>query len=76
MTQKPEITRNGILACQCCVPESWTDEEALEFVNKVNPSGISNGWSMRKQGSKYLNGANERIPCEERAGFVHIMFDV
>ena len=73
--QKPEVTRNGMLDCQVCIPKDWTDEQALTFVSMANPCGTQAGWEMRKQGSKYLNGANERVPCEEREGFVHIMFD-
>lgn len=72
---QPAITRHGILDCQVCVPESWTDDQAKEFVDDLNPTGLATGWSMRKTGDKYLAGAPERCPCEERKGFVHIMFD-
>lgn len=73
--EKPEVTIHNFLDCQVCVPKDWSDEQALTFVNMANPCGTKAGWSMRKQGSKYLGGASERVPCEGREGFVHIMFD-
>ena len=73
--QKPEVVRYGVLDCQVCIPKDWTNEQALDFVSKINPCGTQAGWKMRKQGSKYLNGAGERVPCKERKGFVHICFD-
>lgn len=73
--EKPEVTHSGMLDCQVCVPKDWTDEQALTYVSTANPCGTTSGWAMRKQGSKYLNGVDERVPCHEREDFVHIMFD-
>ena len=66
-----EVTRRGALDMQVCVPTKWTDSEAELFAERENPCG----WVIRKQGDKLLNGDNERVPCVERAGFVHIMLD-
>ena len=63
------------LDMQVCVPEDWTDEQALDFVEKEWPCGTINGWQLRKNGHKLLSGSPERQPCAERDGFVHIMFD-
>lgn len=70
-----EVTRMGVLDMQVCVPEDFTDEQVKAFANEANPCGTSYGWTIRQQGSKYLAGANERVPCEERPGHVHIMLD-
>lgn len=72
---KPEVTRNGILSMQVCVPAGWTDEQVEHFANKENPAGTSGGWGIRKEGDKWLSGCPERVQCEQRAGCVHIMLD-
>lgn len=72
---KPMVTHTGLLDMQVCVPEGWTDNEAHDFASRENPCGTFNGWAMRKNGDEALGGCDERVPCVERAGFVHIMFD-
>ncbi len=70
-----EVTRRGVFDMQVCVPTEWTDRQALDFAKKENPSGTESGWHIRKQGSVLLAGDNERVSCEERAGYIHIMLD-
>lgn len=70
-----EVTRRGALDMQVCVPEKWKNKNVVEFANTHNLCGTRNGWVIRKQGSKYLAGDKERVACEERKGFVHIMLD-
>ena len=70
----PEITKNGI-DMQVCVPSEWTDEQVAEFANSCNPSGTEAGWAIRKEGSKFLAGCPERVPCQDRNEMVHIMLD-
>lgn len=75
MKELPEVTKYGVLDMQVCVPEDWSDDHAEEFANTENPAGTSGGWQMKHTGSKTLAGCNERVKCEERQGFVHIMFE-
>jgi len=70
-----EVTRRNSLDMQVCVPKDWTDEQVKEFADRENLCGTANGWSIRKEGDKLLNGAPERQPCEGRGGYVHIMLD-
>ena len=70
-----EVTMSGPLDMQVCVPESWTDGEILFFAEREHPCGTENGWSIRKKGSRFLAGVGERVPCEERDRFVHVMLD-
>lgn len=70
-----EITKNGLLDCQVCVPENWNDDEVLAFVAVNNPCGTDPGWSIRREGDEALKGAPERMPCASRPGHVHIMLD-
>jgi hypothetical protein len=70
-----EVTRRGALDMQVCVPVDWTDDVVKEFADRENPCGTSNGWFIRKEGDKALAGDHERVPCESRSGFVHIMLD-
>ena len=74
-TQPAEVTRRGMLDMQVCVPEDWTDEQVVSFANGQNPPGTLEGWGIRREGDKYLNGDSERNSCSDRAGFVHIMLD-
>ena len=71
----PEVTHYGVLSMQVCVPSDWTDEQVRTFAEKEYPCGTSNGWFIRKQGDERLAGADERVPCADRVGFVHIMLD-
>lgn len=72
---EPNIARHGILDCQICVPADYTDEQVLKAAEGLNPCGASGGWHIRKEGSKYLNGAPERVTCEDDPDNVHIMLD-
>ena len=60
---------------QVCVPADFTDEQVKEFADKENPCGTTNGWFIRRAGSKYLAGAPERMECSLHCGKVHIMLD-
>lgn len=70
-----QVTKRSMFSMQVCVPDDFTDDQALEFAHGENPCGTAHGWSMRKQGDEALAGADERVKCLQRSGFVHIMFD-
>jgi hypothetical protein len=70
-----EVTRSGLFDMQVCVPKSWTDEQVLEFAEKENQCGTTNGWQIRKQGSEYLSGCDERVQCSDYEDNYHIMLD-
>lgn len=75
MTELAQVTKNGLLDMQVCVPANYTDEQVEQFANAENPAGTRNGWAIRRQGSERLAGASERVQCSERPGFVHVMLD-
>jgi hypothetical protein len=70
-----EVTRRGALDCQVCVPAAFTDEQVLAFANAENPCGTERGWHIRRAGDPALRGDAERVCCEGRPGFVHLMLD-
>lgn len=70
-----EVTRTGLFDMQVCVPKEWTDEQVVNFANRANLCGTTNGWAIRKNGNKALNGDPERQACSERHEYVHIMLD-
>lgn len=72
---KAEVTKKGALDMQVCVPESWDDQQVINFGELHNPCGTACGWRIREQGDKYLDGKDERVNCDDRKGFVHIMLD-
>ncbi len=72
---KAQVTKRGLLDMQVCVPLAWIDEEVIGFANFQNLSGTSTGWQIRRTGDPALSGDPERVACEEREGFVHVMLD-
>jgi hypothetical protein len=72
---EPEVIRTSGLCMQVCVPEWWTDEQIKEFAEAENPCGTANGWQIRRQGDRFLEGANERVACDDNRGMVHVMLD-
>ena len=70
-----EMTRMGALSCQVCVPDDWTDAQAIEFAEEKYPCGTEHGWAIRRQGDKALAGCDERVKCVGIDGHVHIMLD-
>ena len=74
-SKEPVVTRFGVLDIQVCVPKEWSDKEILEFAERRQSCGTTNGWVIRKEGKKLLQGFPERNPCLGRPGFVHVMLD-
>jgi hypothetical protein len=70
-----EVTKYGMLDMQVCVPAEWSDEAAQSFAEREYPCGTSSGWQIRRQGDKALSGCDERVSCQGRPGYVHIMLD-
>lgn len=75
MSNNPELLKVGIFSMQVCVPKDWTDEQVEQFANKEHPAGTTHGWTIRKQGSPLLAGADERVTCSQHPDKVHIMLD-
>ena len=70
-----EVTQTGALDMQVCVSKDWSDDKVKSFAERSNPCGTQNGWSIRREGDKALQGAPERVPCASRQNFVRIMLD-
>ena len=75
MSDGAEVTRRGALSMQVCVPKDWDDYAVKRFADSENLCGTSLGWVVRKEGDKLLAGSSERVQCESRPGFVHVMLD-
>lgn len=82
--QKAAVLGVGLCAMQVCVPAAWTDDEVASFANRESPTGISSRWAVRKQadwdkgvaeGWAKPADATERVACEGREGFVHVVLD-
>lgn len=71
----PLVVRQGVLDCQVCVPEEFSDGEVKEFADLAYPCGTTGGWLIRREGDPLLSGDPERAPCDERPGFVHVVLD-
>lgn len=72
---KTYILRKGILDMQICVPKTYTDREVIEFAESENSCGTQFGWHIRKQGSKFLAGDDERVQCSKISDNCHITLD-
>jgi len=70
-----EIVKTGIFDMQVCIPSNWSDEQVVNFANGQNYCGTAKGWMIRKEGDGALCGDPERVQCEDRKDFVHIMLD-
>lgn len=70
-----QLVRTGALDCQVCVPADWSDAQVKAFADAAHPCGTELGWGIRREGSAALAGAQERVGCAARGGFVHIMLD-
>lgn len=70
-----QVTKQGVLDMQVCVPTDWKDGQVIAFAESEYPCGTTAGWQIRREGSTLLAGAKERVPCEERSEHVHIMLD-
>ncbi len=75
MKYEPQVIRTGALDMQVCVPDKWRDAKVKEFADTENLCGTENGWVIRKEGDRLLNGASERVQCSDHKGYVHIMLD-
>lgn len=71
----PEVTAHNLLDIQVCVPATFTDDEVRAFAERECPCGTDNGWQVRRQGSERLAGCDERVQCESRPEYVHIMLE-
>ena len=60
---------------QVCVPRWWDDGQVLRFAEDQYPCGTSEGWHIRKEGDPDLCGAPERVQCDSRENYFHIMLD-
>ena len=72
----PEVMVKGILGMRLCVPDDWTDEQIIQFAEKENPAGTSNGWYIAEKGDTAFDGASARIKCEDRENYVHLVVTV
>ena len=72
---EPIVTFASLLDMQVCIPNTWTDEQAEEFANEKNPTGIGSKWKMKHTGNPTLEGADERVQCYSWEGSVHIMLE-
>lgn len=82
ITLQAIVSRRGFLDMQVCVPKEWSDDQVLDFAENENPCGTQNGWSIRRQGSEFLSGsdervqcADERVQCADHKDKCHIMLD-
>ena len=76
MKKGAEVVHRGLLNMQVCVPETWTDEQVVEFAEEHSPCGIDLGWRIRRQKDYPLYGyTSEREPCASDNRKVHIILD-
>lgn len=70
-----QVIRHGGLSMQVCVPSCMTDAEVTAFANREVLCGTENGWQIRRDGDKALNGDPERQKCQTLTDHVHIGLD-
>jgi hypothetical protein len=70
-----ELILIGIFDVQVCVPKNTSDKDVIEFAEKKEQCGTTNGWTIRKNGDPKLSGAAERVQCSKNPDNCHIMLD-
>jgi len=61
---KPEVIQSDLWDMQVCVPEEWTDEQAIAFAESKHPCGTEHGWQIVA-----------RLPCKDHENYIHIVLD-
>ena len=72
---EPHVLTVRALSMNVCVPVTYTDEEVERFANRKVWCGTENGWKVVKKGNVALAGDEERVQCELRPGFVHMVLN-
>lgn len=66
---EPQTVRMHVFSSQVCVPEDYTDQQVLQFVENENPAGTAGGWQIAEN-------VEQRVKCDKREGYVHIVVTV
>jgi hypothetical protein len=72
---EPVVTHRSVFDIQVCVPRDWEDHRVIHFANVQYAPGTWRSWQIRRTGDAALAGDPERVPCDKREGYVHIMLD-
>lgn len=72
------ITRRmmGICGMQVCAEADTTDEEILEFCNRENEAGTTNGWTtVIRTGNEFemTNDESKPVKCDEHPERLHFL---
>ncbi|MHB1310598.1 MAG: hypothetical protein ACYC3L_01185 [Gemmatimonadaceae bacterium] len=70
----PMVTVTGIFTMQACVPAHWNEEQVADF-GRRQMCGTTHGWQLAHDGDEVLSGAAARVPCAEREGYVHVIYE-
>lgn len=69
----PNVTRCALCHMQVCVPETWTNAQIERYANGERPTGIESRWKVTRVANKAGTLDPERVPCESRKGFIHVV---
>jgi hypothetical protein len=81
MSDEPMVTSIKLCSMQVCVPKDWSDDKIERFANSHHPTGIDHDWHIRKQedyedpGRAFRGKLEERVECEARPDFIHVLLD-
>lgn len=66
------IYSSGMCCCSVCADVAVSIEAITEAVNRDNPSGTKNGWSLAKR--DFALGDKNPCACNEQKGKLHYLF--
>lgn len=61
----PMVSIKNFLSCQVCVPDDYTDEQSIDFLESEYPCGTIHGWQADME--------QPAVQCKERTGYKHII---
>jgi hypothetical protein len=71
----PMVTNENLFHLHVCVPEGWTDDQIVKFANRERLCGTTNGWQIHREADYKDGEGHERVPCDGRVGYVHVILD-
>lgn len=74
MGKEPQVIRMGIFDAQVCVPNSFSNKQAEDFLEEQFPPGAGLTWKLRED-EESLQGDPVRCQCKDHSDKVHITFD-
>lgn len=73
---RPELIGSRLVSVQVCVPDNWSNDQVIDFVQRMPVSWEKEAWEVRKDGDVLLCGHPAKTPCKKKPGYIHMFLDL